>query len=73
MTEPNASAQVARHHAVEQAQKSPDGLRQTARGLRERAQEVVDANDRAAMLRLASEFERRADLLDQRVKIPPRE
>jgi len=54
--------------AVERAKDSPDGLRLTAQGLRERARDMSDAGDRAAMLRIASEYERRAADLDERLR-----
>ena len=54
--------------AVERAKDSPDGLRLTAQGLRERARDMSDADDRAAMLRIASEYERRAADLDERLR-----
>jgi hypothetical protein len=50
--------------AVERAKNSPDGMRLTAKGLRERARNISAAGDRAAMLRIASECERRAMELD---------
>ena len=46
--------------ASERAKISPDGMRETARGLRERAAGLPDNCDRDAMLRLAAGFERRA-------------
>jgi hypothetical protein len=70
MTGRETNAQFARNRAAERARNSSQGLRQTARELRDHAPEVVDENDRTAMLRLASEFERRANHLEQRVKIP---
>jgi hypothetical protein len=54
--------------AVERAKNSPDGMRDTAHGLRERALNVSDAGDRAAMLRIASEYERRAIELAERLR-----
>ena len=39
----------------------PDSMRLTARGLRERAKSTPNNCDRSAMLRLAAEYERRAD------------
>jgi hypothetical protein len=41
-------------------------MRQTARELRQRASDVLDSNDRDAMLRLAKEYDRRADSVQQR-------
>lgn len=70
MTDQEAGVQVARNRAAEQAKNSPEGLRQTARALRDRSQEIRDGNDRAAMLRLASDFERRAEQLEHRPKTP---
>jgi hypothetical protein len=46
--------------ASEKAKNSPDGMRETARGLRQRASQMPDSSDRDAMLRLAAEYERRA-------------
>jgi len=57
---------AAYRRASERARNSPDGLRLTARGLRDRAKDMSDAGDRATMLRLASEYERRAGELDLR-------
>lgn len=45
----------------ERTKNSPDGMRETARGLRQRASEAPDSSDRDAMLRLATEYERRAN------------
>jgi hypothetical protein len=50
--------------ALERVKNSPDGMRLTAQGLRDRARNMLDAGDRATMLRLASEYERRATALD---------
>ncbi|HEY3916762.1 MAG TPA: hypothetical protein VGL83_03165 [Stellaceae bacterium] len=46
--------------ASERAEKSPDGMRETARELRRCASSRRDSCDRDAMLRLAAEYERRA-------------
>lgn len=50
--------------ALERVKNSPDGMRLTAQGLRDRARNMPDAGDRATMLHLASEYERRATALD---------
>jgi len=52
--------------AVEHARNSPDGLRLTAQGLRDKARNMADTGDRATMLRLASEYERQATELELR-------
>ncbi len=57
-------ADAAYGRAVERARNSPDGLRLTAQGLRDRARKMSDSGDRATMLRLASEYERQATELD---------
>lgn len=59
-----AKADAAYGRAVERARNSPDGMRLTAKGLRERASSIADAGDRAAMLRIASEYERQANESD---------
>lgn len=46
--------------ASERAKNSPDGMRETARGLCQRASQMPDSSDRDTMLRLATEYERRA-------------
>jgi hypothetical protein len=55
---------VAYRKASERVKNSSDGLRVTAQGLRDRAPNISDAGDRATMLRLAFEYERRAAELD---------
>jgi hypothetical protein len=55
--------------ASERVKNSPDGLRLTAQGLRDRAPNIPDAGDRATMLRVASEYERQAAELDLRARI----
>jgi hypothetical protein len=55
---------AAYRRASERVENSPDGLRLTAKGLRDRAPNISDAGDRATMLRLASEYERRAAEMD---------
>jgi len=40
---------------------SPAGMRATAAALRQSAAEMMDSNDREAMLRVAAGFEQRAD------------
>ncbi|HKT18372.1 MAG TPA: hypothetical protein VJR47_10040 [Stellaceae bacterium] len=57
-------ADVAYGKAVERDRNSPDGLRLTAQGLRDRARNMADAGDRATMLRLATEYERQAAELE---------
>lgn len=57
---------AAYRRASERAKDSPDGLRLTAQGLRDRARNMPDAGDRATMLRLAFEYERRAAELGPR-------
>jgi len=46
--------------ASERAKNSPEGMRETARLLRQNAAQMRDSCDRDAMLRLAAEYERRA-------------
>ena len=50
--------------ATSRAENSPDGMRIKAQGLRDRARGMSNPSDREAMLRLASEFERRAKELE---------
>lgn len=57
---------AAYRRASERVKDSSDGLRLTAQGLRDRARSMSDAGDRATMLRLACEYERRAVELDLR-------
>lgn len=52
--------------ASERAETSPDGMRQTARELRESAAAIPDSCDRDMMLRLAAEYERRATDAERR-------
>lgn len=60
-----ATAEAFRH-ASERAENSPNGMRQTARELRESAAAVQDSCDRDTMLRLAAEYERRATDAERR-------
>lgn len=55
------ATEAALRRASERAQKSPDGLRDTARDLRHGASSMANGCDRDTMLRLAAEYERRAD------------
>jgi hypothetical protein len=59
---------AAYRRASERHENTPEGMRATAKGLRDRARDISSAGDRAAMLRLASGFEARADALDARIK-----
>jgi hypothetical protein len=54
--------------ASERHENSPDGMRDKAKGLRDRARDMSNPGDRASMLRLASGFEARADALDKQIK-----
>jgi hypothetical protein len=47
--------------ASERAKNSPHGMREAARGLHQRASDMPDSGDRDTMLRLAADYERRAD------------
>jgi septin family protein len=58
----------AHRRANERAQNLPTGLRSTAQGLRDRARNMTNLGDRAAMLRLASGYDQRASDLDERPK-----
>ena len=58
--------------ASERTKNSPDGLRQTAVELRESATRMPDNCDRAAMLRLAAEYEHRAGDAERRLRSAPR-
>ncbi|HWE76037.1 MAG TPA: hypothetical protein VG328_22950 [Stellaceae bacterium] len=60
-SEQRQATEASFHVASERAKNSPDGMRETARGLRERALQMPDSNDRDTMLRLATEYERRAN------------
>jgi hypothetical protein len=59
-TEQRQTTEASLRAAAERAKNSPDGMRETARGLRQRALQMPDSNDRDAMFRLATEYERRA-------------
>jgi len=59
-------SEAAYDRAIERFENSPDGMRGAAARLRERARKVSDAGDRATMLRLACEYERRAAETDKR-------
>jgi hypothetical protein len=61
-------ANAAYSRSVERSRNSPDGMRDTAQGLRDRARNMSDAGDRATMLHLASEYERRASELAERLR-----
>ena len=58
----------ASRRASEVAKNSPDGMRETARGLRERAARMPDSGDRKTMLRLAEDYERRAQEVDHKTR-----
>jgi hypothetical protein len=68
MSGPETRIEGAQRRAAERIKISPDGLRATAKELRDRAQTMTDPNDGAAMLNLASDHERRAQELDTRLK-----
>jgi len=51
---------AALRRAAERTKNSPDGMRETARELRGNASRMRNSCDRDAMLRLAAEYERRA-------------
>jgi hypothetical protein len=51
--------------ASERYENSPDGMRDKAKGLRDRARDMSNPGDRTLMLRLASGFEARAEALDK--------
>ena len=51
--------------ASERTKDSPDVMRETARGLRQRASQMPNTCDRDAMLRLAAGYELRATLREQ--------
>ena len=52
--------------ASDRLKNSPDGLRETARDLRESAMRMPENCDRTAMLRLAAEYEHRAGDAERR-------
>lgn len=52
--------------AFEREKNSPNGIRETARELRQRASRMCDSSDRDTMLRLAAEFEFRATDAERR-------
>lgn len=58
---------AAHDKATEHAKNSPYGMRITAQGLRDRASSMSDAGDRTTMLHIASEYERRATELEERI------
>jgi hypothetical protein len=58
----------ARRRAAERVKNSPDGLRATAKELLDGAHTMSNANDKATMLRLASQYQRRAQELDERLR-----
>jgi hypothetical protein len=52
--------------AADRVKTSPDGMRETARELRDSAAAISDSCDRDMMLRLAAEYERRAADIERR-------
>jgi hypothetical protein len=52
--------------ASERAKNSPDGMRETARELRQNASQMPDSCDCNMMMRLAAEYERRASDAERR-------
>lgn len=54
--------------AAERAKNSPDGMRETARELRRNASLMPDSCDCDMMMRLAAEYERRANVAERRPK-----
>jgi hypothetical protein len=52
--------------ALERQKNSPNGMRETAQELRQRASRMRDCSDRDLMLRLAAEFECRATDAERR-------
>jgi hypothetical protein len=45
---------------------SPNEMRRSAQELRQRAPHMLDSNDRDAIVRLAADFDKRADALDRK-------
>jgi len=74
MTPRDLATEVERHKAAaaafrraeERAETSPNGMRDTARELRDSAAAIPDSCDRDTMLRLAAEYERRAAEAERR-------
>ena len=67
----NRAIITARLEQEERYQHSAAGMQGKAAGLRQRATEIRDTNDRDTMLRLADGYERRADDAVRRLKPPP--
>ena len=61
--------EAAYRRASERVKNSPDGMRQTARELRQSAASMPDSCDRDMMLRLATEYERRAENGEHRRRV----
>ena len=60
-TERRRAMDGAFRRASERFKNSPNGMRETARQLRENASQMRDSCDREMMLRLAADYERRAN------------
>jgi hypothetical protein len=67
-SEPTLIDLAAAAEADERSTRSPQGMRRTASELRSRAAEMADCRDRDVMLRLACDFERRAEELARQPK-----
>jgi hypothetical protein len=57
--------EATRRNTAERAKNSPNGMRTTAQELRNRARAMRDCSDRDAILRLAVQYERRAQELER--------
>ena len=68
-TERRRAMDGAFRRAFDRAKNSPDGMRETARGLRQRAARMYDSRDRDTMLHLAAEFECRATDAERRYSL----
>lgn len=64
-TESLRAVDTAFRASSERASNSPEGMRETAQGLRQRASQMSDSFDRDAMLRLAAKYEGRAKNRDR--------
>jgi hypothetical protein len=60
---------AADRRASERVKNSPDGMRETARGLRASAARMPNNGDRDAMLRLAAQYEHRAQDAERRPRL----
>ena len=63
------ATEAAFRRASERAKNSPDGMVETAQALRQNAARIRNSCDRDTMLRLAADYERRADEARRRLTL----